>query len=47
LVCYKKFIWIQEAIGREKELKKWRREKKLELIKGFNPNFEVLNYHFE
>ncbi|CAC9974796.1 GIY-YIG nuclease family protein [Flavobacterium panici] len=47
LVYYEKFTWIQEAIVREKELKKWRREKKLELIKEFNPNFEFLNYHFE
>ena len=28
LVYYEKFTWVQEAIGREKELKKWRREKK-------------------
>ncbi len=46
LVYYEKFTWIQEAIAREKELKKWRRDKKLELIKEFNPNFEFLNYHF-
>jgi len=46
LVYYEKFTWIQEAIAREKELKKCRREKKLELIKKFNPNFEFLNFHF-
>ena len=46
LVYYEKFTWVQEAIGREKELKKWRREKKLDLIREFNPEFEFLNYHF-
>ncbi len=46
LVYYEKFTWVQEAIGREKELKKWRREKKLNLIREFNPAFEFLNYQF-
>lgn len=47
LVYYEKFTWVQEAIAREKELKKWRREKKLNLIKEFNPAFEFLNHYFE
>jgi len=47
LVYYEKFTWIQDAIAREKELKGWVREKKLELIRGFNPTFEFLNHHFE
>jgi len=47
LVFYEKFTWVQEAISREKELKKWRREKKLELIRSFNSEFEFLNRHFE
>lgn len=47
LVFYEKFVWIQEAIAREKELKKWRRNKKLSLVQEFNPEFEFLNYHFE
>ena len=47
LVYYEKFTWIQEAIAREKELKKWRRDKKINLIRSFNENFEFLNYHFE
>jgi putative endonuclease len=47
LVYYEKFTWVQEAIAREKELKKWRREKKIALIRKFNPTFEFLNYHFE
>src|SRR5574343_529013 len=47
LVYYEKYTCVQEAIAREKELKKWRREKKLNLIKEFNPAFEFLNLHFE
>ena len=47
LVYYEKFTWVNEAIAREKELKKWRREKKLELIRSFNLEFEFLNHHFE
>ena len=47
LVYYERFTWIQEAIAREKELKKWRRDKKIELIRGFNESFEFLNFHFE
>ena len=46
LIYYEKFTWIQEAIQREKELKSWRRSKKLELIKTFNPEFEFLNRRF-
>jgi putative endonuclease len=47
LVYFEKFTWIQLAIAREKELKGWRREKKLTLIKSFNPDFEFLNYKFD
>lgn len=47
LIYYEKFVWVQDAIAREKELKKWRREKKLELIHSLNPEFEFLNTHFE
>lgn len=46
LVFYEKFTWVQKAIGREKELKGWRREKKLALIRTFNPEFEFLNDRF-
>ena len=47
LVYYQKFNWIQEAIAREKELKGWKRDKKVELIKRFNTDFEFLNHYFE
>ncbi|WP_299012693.1 GIY-YIG nuclease family protein [uncultured Polaribacter sp.] len=47
LVFYEKYTWIQIAIAREKELKKWRREKKLALIRTNNPSFAFLNSEFE
>ena len=43
LVYYEPFESIESAIAREKELKKWRREKKDRLISSFNPNWEFLN----
>jgi putative endonuclease len=46
LVYYEKFTWVQEAIEREKQLKKWRREKKLALIRSHNPKFEFLDNDF-
>lgn len=47
LLYYEKFIWVQEARAREKEVKDWRREKKIELIKTINPNLDFLNDLFE
>ena len=47
LLYYEKFTWIQDAIAREKEIKKWRREKKEALIKTINPEMRFLNYLFE
>ena len=46
LLYYEKFTWIQLAIAREKELKGWKRDKKLELIKSINPDFNFLNHLF-
>lgn len=46
LLYYEKFTWIQEAINREKEIKGWSRNKKLELIKTINPDLDFLNYIF-
>jgi len=43
LVYYEGFQYPKEAIAREKELKKWRREKKNNLISEFNPKWETLN----
>lgn len=47
LLYYEHFGWIQLAIAREKEIKDLRRELKLDLIKGFNPDLQFLNSHFE
>jgi putative endonuclease len=46
LLYYEKFTWIQEAIAREKEIKGWRREKKMNLIKTINPKLNFLEYLF-
>ena len=43
LVFYELFGSIEEAIAREKEIKKWRREKKNKLIDTTNPKREFLN----
>ena len=43
LIYYEHFQNVEEAIEREKEIKKWRREKKEKLIKAFNPNWQFLN----
>jgi putative endonuclease len=46
LVYYERFSWVQQAIVREKELKGWRRDKKLDLIRSFNSDFEFLEDRF-
>ena len=43
LVYYEGYEFPKIAIEREKELKKWRREKKNQLINSFNPKWEFLN----
>jgi putative endonuclease len=42
LAYYEVFDSIQEAIKREKQLKNWRREWKLDLIRSQNPEFKDL-----
>jgi putative endonuclease len=42
LVYYEQHAWIQNAIAREKQLKRWRREKKVWLIERENPTWEDL-----
>lgn len=41
-IYYENFSTIDEAIEREKQIKKWRREKKEELIRKLNPYWEDL-----
>ena len=43
LVYYEHYTQIEYAIDREKEIKKWRREKKNNLISKFNSEWEFLN----
>ena len=42
LVYYEMFSDINQAIDREKQIKKWRREKKENLIKTMNPEMKDL-----
>ena len=43
LVWVEHFGFIEAAISREKEIKGWRREKKVALIEGENPTWEDLS----
>jgi putative endonuclease len=43
LLYYEHFTNIKYAIAREKEIKAWRREKKIKLISSINPNWIFLN----
>jgi len=43
LLYYEHFTHIDKAIEREKEIKKWRREKKEALIASSNPEWRFLN----
>ena len=43
LVYYEHYTHIVHAIEREKEIKKWRREKKVALIESTNPGWRFLN----
>jgi len=42
LVYYEQFFYPNAAIAREKEIKGWRREKKIKLIDSMNPQWEDL-----
>ena len=43
LIYFERYPDIQMAIEREKELKKWRRAKKVALIEKVNPKWNTLN----
>ena len=43
LIYYEEFTSIKEAIAREKQLKNWKREWKLNLIRESNPMLKYLN----
>ena len=42
LIYFEEFSDIEQAISREKQLKNWHKEWKLNLIKEVNPNLETL-----
>jgi putative endonuclease len=46
LVYYETFDDVRKAMGREKQLKGWRREKKIALIEKMNPRWEDLAEHW-
>lgn len=42
LVYYEAYRYVAAAIAREKQIKRWRREKKLALIESINPQYRDL-----
>lgn len=46
LVYFEAFGQVRSAIAREKQLKRWRREKRIELIEGMNPEWRDLSEEF-
>ncbi|RXJ49461.1 GIY-YIG nuclease family protein [Gelidibacter gilvus] len=47
LVYYEKFEYPNEAIKREKQIKKWNREWKINLINDFNPSWDDLSHFLQ
>lgn len=47
LVYFEKFDSISEAIKREKRLKKWNRQWKIELIEKMNPHWKDLYFEIK
>jgi len=43
LAYYEEFGDIRDAIAREKQLKSWRRDKKIDLVEDDNPLWEDLS----
>jgi putative endonuclease len=43
LVYFEEHLEIMHAINREKEIKKWRRSKKVKLVKSVNPKWDDLS----
>lgn len=43
LLWYEEYKYVADAIRREKQIKKWSRKKKLDLIKRTNPELKFLN----
>ncbi len=47
LIYWERFSYIYQAIEREKQIKGWRRSKKVALITAFNPEWKFLNEDLE
>jgi putative endonuclease len=47
LVYFEPFFYVKNAIGREKQIKGWRREKKIGLIEAMNPEYRDLASHWK
>ena len=47
LVYFEHVTNVQQAIAREKEIKKWRREKKNRLVESMNPEWKDLSAELE
>ncbi|MBU1163958.1 GIY-YIG nuclease family protein [Patescibacteria group bacterium] len=45
LIYFEEYEYIHDALDREKQLKKWYRKWKEELINKFNPDWEDLSKH--
>lgn len=43
LIYYEEYTDVRDALEREKQVKDYRREKKLALIRKMNPRFEEIN----
>lgn len=43
LLYFEDYKYVNEAIAREKEIKGWKRNKKIDLIKTINPTMKLLN----
>lgn len=44
LIYYEYFTQIEDALAREKQIKRWRREKKIHLIESTNPTWEEIQF---
>ena len=44
LIYYEEFTDVNQAIAREKQLKNWKKEWKLNLVREINPNLKTLDF---
>ena len=44
LIFYEKFLFVDQALNREKRLKQWKRQWKIDLIEKFNPEWRDLYF---